>query len=269
MPRCADTTCKRWRLFGALQFNGSWYCSRACVEQAALAGLGDSEEGSRPQVRGRSLPPMKLGVLLRHSGAISEAQLDAALAVKTRTGLRIGEQLEQMGFAGSDSVLRALAAQAGVSYLSNFDVAKVKRAPGAMPPAMVRAIGLIPFEADEIGQRLKVISAAPLPRAAIRAMTKLTGWTIDAYLVKDAVFEAALDAYRPSEHAGMADDADLLQTLDAAAARVAERAERDRAVTMRHVAYDDYVWVRVEGAERVSDLLVGKETECRAACIAH
>ena len=268
MPRCADTACKRWRLFGALQFNGNWYCSRACVEQAALAGLGTTEDGVRPQTN-RSLSPMKLGALLRHAGAITETQLEAALIVKARTGLKIGEQLEQMGFAGSESVLRALASQAGVSYLSNFDIARVKRAPGSMPPAMVRALGLIPFEADEIGRRLHVISAAPLPRAAIRAMTKLTGWSIEVYLVKDALFEAALDAYQPSEQTEGVNDANLVPTLDAAAARVGERAQRDRAVTMKHVAYDDYVWVRVEGAERVSDLLVEKESQCQAACTAH
>jgi hypothetical protein len=251
-----------------LQLNGDFYCSRACVEQAALSGLSEVGEPIAAQGRPRSLPALKLGVLLRHAGVITDAQLEEALAVKVRTGLRIGEQLEQMGFAGADMVLRALAAQAGASYLSNFDVARVRRAPGALAPAMVRALGLIPFEADEIGQRLHVISAAPLPRAAIRAMTRLTGWTIDVYLVKDAVFDAALDAYQPTDQTTMASDADLLRTLDAAAARIGERAERDRAVTMRHVAYDDCVWVRVEGPERVSDWLV-KENECPAACTAH
>jgi hypothetical protein len=34
---------------------------------------------------------------------------------------------------------------------------------------------------------------------------------------------------------------------------------------MQHVAYDDYVWVRVEGSERVSDLLIAKEDQCQAA----
>jgi hypothetical protein len=231
------------------------------VEQAALAGLAASvDDAVASQGRTRSLPPPKLGVLLRHAGAITDAQLEAALAVKARTGLRIGEQLEQMGLVGADTVLRALATQAGVSYLSNFDVARVRRAPGILAPAMVRALGLVPFEADEIGARLHVIAAAPLPRAAIRAMTRLTGWTIEVYLVKDAVFEAALDAYHPTDRTTLASDGDLLRTLDAAAARVAERAERDRAVTMRHVAYDDYVWVRVEASARVTDLLIEKET---------
>jgi hypothetical protein len=270
MTRCADTTCRRWRLFGALQFNGSWYCSRACVEQAALAGLGEPEDGIRPPGVTRSLPPLKLGVLLRHAGVITESQLDAALAAAASSGLRIGEQLERMGFAAPEAVLRALATQAGVSYLANFDVARVTRAPGALPPAMVRALGLVPFETDAIGQRLHVISAAPVPRAAIRAITKLTGWNVEVYLVNDAAFMAALDAYEPAAPT-LERESYMVRTLDAAAARVAERAERDRAVTMRHVAYDDYVWVRVEGPERISDVLVGKEdsSRCQAAYTAH
>jgi hypothetical protein len=264
MTRCADIRCKRWRLFGALQFNGRWYCSRGCVEQAALAGLGAPENGVRRAGVTRSLPPLKLGVLLRHAGVITDAQLEAALTATALTGLRIGEQLEQLGFVSPEAVLRALATQAGVSYLSNFNVARVKRAPGTLPPAMVRALGLVPFEADVIGERLHVITAAPVPRSAIRAMTRLTGWNVEVYLVSDAVFEAAVDAYQPLEQAPVR-DAYLVQTLDAAAARVAERASLDRAVTMRHVAYDDYLWVRVEGSERVSDLLVNKEAACQVA----
>jgi len=84
----------------------------------------------------------------------------------------------------------------------------------------------------------------------------------------DAVFEAAIDAYEPVEQS-LVREAYMVRTLDAAAECVAERASRDRAVTMRHVAYDDRIWVRVEGSARVSDLLVEKERECQAAYIAH
>ena len=67
MPRCAEAGLRRWRLFGALQFNGAAYCSRACVEQAALAGLGEpATRATRPE-RVDALPPLKLGVLLRHA----------------------------------------------------------------------------------------------------------------------------------------------------------------------------------------------------------
>jgi hypothetical protein len=303
MPRCAETTCGRWRpdlsgvdryaataarRIGALQFNGSWYCSRACVEQAALSGLGEpadahpvtSENLTRAAGRagrGRALPPIKLGVLLRHAGAITQSQLEEALDVKARTGLKIGEQLEHMGFTDADAVLRALAAQAGVSYLATFDVARVTRAPVSLAPAMVRALGLVPFEADHASRRLHVISAAPLPRAAMRAMAKLTGWSLDVYLVRDSVFEAALDAYQPADDIEPAIEPTTVATLTAAAARIADRAQTDRAVTMRHASCDAYVWVRVEGAQHVSDVLVrqdpegfrGKGEGCQAELIAH
>jgi hypothetical protein len=262
MPRCADTTCRRWRLVGALQFNGTWFCSRPCVERAALAGLGELTVASRGRA---SLPPLKLGVLLRHAGVITEAQLDEALVAASSSGLRIGEQLEQMRCAGPETVLRALATQAGVSYLWNFDVSRVTNAPGGLPPSMVRALGLVPFETDAAGKRLHVITAAPLPRHAIRAMSKLTGWTLEVFLVRDAMFDAALDAYQPADQTAVLRDAGAVRTLGAAAARVADRAARDRAVTMRHVAYDQYVWVRFEGTVQVSDLLVAQEARCQAA----
>jgi hypothetical protein len=238
-----------------LHFNGDAYCSRACVEHAVLAGLGRAVPAPS---RSRVLPPPRLGVLLRHAGVLTDVQLTGALAAQSQTGLRLGEQLEQMGLAASDAVLRALATQAGVSYLSNFDVERVMRAPGALSPAMVRALGLVPFDMDAEGVRMKVISTAPLPRAAIRAMAKLTGWTIEAYLVTDTVFEAALDVYQPADQR-VSSETGTLRTLNAAAARVAERATRDRAVRVKHVAYDDYVWVRVEGTGQVSDLLVARE----------
>ena len=58
---------------GALQFNGLWYCSRACVEQAARAGL--NQDRTRARVS-NGLPPLKLGVLLRHAGVVTQAQLE-------------------------------------------------------------------------------------------------------------------------------------------------------------------------------------------------
>ena len=46
-----------------------------------------------------------------------------------------------------------------------------------MPADTVRALGLVPFELTMCAKRLRVVCAAPVPRAAMRALTKLTGWT--------------------------------------------------------------------------------------------
>jgi len=267
MPRCADTSCARWRpdlsalswaggIVGrcrAIRFNNGWYCSRTCVERAALRGLAQSAAISLAVT---PRPTHRLGVLLQRAGAISPEQLDVALAASASTGLRIGRQLERLGFVTPDIVLRALATQAGVSYLSTFDVSRVRPARMALPEAMVRVLGLLPFEIDAEKMHASVICRAPLPRAAMRAFARLTGLTPEAYLVTDHVYRAALAAYRPADNVKSLHTAPTLENIGAAAALVADTAVADRTVTMRHAAYDNRVWVRIEGMRRVSNLVV-------------
>ena len=131
-------------------------------------------------------------------------------------------------------MLRALAAQAGVSYLSTFDVTRVERAPVSMPASMVRALGLVPFEADDVQRKLSVVCAAPVPKAAMRALIRLTGWSPEIYLVTDRVFQEALDAYKPAQKHAKSHQAVTVENMSAAAALIAEVAANERAVTMRH-----------------------------------
>src|SRR5215831_4607407 len=119
MPRCADASCVRWRpslgVWGGVRLNGVWYCSRSCAAAAVRRGL------ESPPVVAESagaLPPLRIGALLRHQNAITATQLDEALAAQRKSGLRLGAQLQALGFVSSATLVRALAAQAGVSYLT-------------------------------------------------------------------------------------------------------------------------------------------------------
>ncbi len=284
MPRCADDRCGRWRpnlaalervagpsvrSIGALQFNGLWYCSRSCVEQAVRAGLTEERSPGRSL---SGLPPLKLGVLLRHAGAVTQPELDAALEATARTGLKIGQQLERLGYATAEEVLRALATQAGVKYLATFDVSRVERAPVPLPAATVRALGLVPFEADEVLKRLSVVCAAPVPRAAMRALVRLTGWAPEIFLVTDSVCQAALDAYRPAQETRRSHEALTMRSVSDAIAHIANMAAQARAVTMQHAECNTYRWVRVNAAQQISDLLVTgtqEERGCQAELTAH
>ena len=184
----------------------------------------------------------------------------------------IGQQLEQLGYTTSVDVLRALATQAGVSYFSTFDVARVERGPVSMPAATVRALGLIPCEADDVMRRLSVICAAPVPKAAARALTRLTGWVPEVYLVSDGMFRTALDVYKPAGGTQASHQTLTFESLGAAEAHVADVAANERAVTMRHADCNAYRWVRVQGPQRVSDLLVSsvrEERGCQAELTAH
>jgi hypothetical protein len=275
MPRCADPGCGRWRperlapkWASGIRFNSRWYCSRDCVEHAARAGLDVPAVPAAPVA---TLPPLRLGVLLRHMGAITEQQLASALEAQRKTGRKLGAELRARNIITAEQMLKALAAQANVSYLASFELTRVMRGPVWLSAQTVRALGLVPFELDEVSHRVRVACTAPVPRAAIRALLKLTGWTVDPYLVDDAVWMQALRVYRPAD-AGVQTRRETvsIRGVAAAAARVADAAVADRAITMRHAEYDRFTWVRVEGPHLVSDLLVtgAEEDACQVERIA-
>jgi hypothetical protein len=275
MPRCADLSCGRWRperlapkWAAGLRFNGEWYCSRECVEHAARVGL---DAPAVPAASAGSLPPLKVGVLLRHLGAVTEFQLDAALDAQRASGRRLGAELLHQGVVSADVLLKALAAQANVSYLPSFDVNRVMQGPSWLPAETVRALGLVPFEADEKQKKLRVLCAAPVSKSATRALVKLTGWTAEPYLVDDEVWENALALYRPLTARETEQSLEVLTVTgtDDAAARVADSALLDRSVTMRHASFGRHTWIRVEGPRQVSDLLIpAMEEPCLAERIA-
>jgi hypothetical protein len=199
------------------------------------------------------LPPLRIGALLRHQGAITQVQLDAALASQRRSGLRLGAELQRLGFVSSATLVRALAAQAGVSYLTSVDPARVRRAPGGLTADMVRALGLLPFEAQD--RRLHVICTAPLPRPALRALARLTGWTAEPYLVDDAVWERAFESYAPGD-AGDGHRSEVVHDMAAASAHVVAAVAAGRDAVVRYAGCGDFVWVRVESGARTQDVVI-------------
>ena len=273
MPKCAEVSCGRWRperlaprWASGIRLNGHWYCSRECVHTAARAGL---DVQAMPAAL-TAMRPLRLGVLLRHLHAVSETDLDTALESQRTSGLRIGAELLRAGRVRPDLLLRALAAQSNVSYLTSFDIARVTQGPSWLAVDTVHALGLVPFALDQAARVVRVVCLAPVPRAAVRAMHKLTGWTPEVYLVHDDVWERALAAYRPASGAE-APGVVTVGGIDAAASFVADTASADRSVTMSHAQWDRFTWIRVEGPRQVSHLLVpgAMEGTCQAAHTAH
>jgi hypothetical protein len=274
VPRCAEASCGRWRperlaprWAAGIRLNGDWYCSRECVRTAARLGLNTETA----PVTAPSLRCVRLGVLLRHRQAITQADLDAALDAQRDSGRRLGAELLRLQRVRGDQLLRALATQSNASYLTSFDLRRVKQGPAWLTAETVRALGLVPFDVDETGRRVHVICAAPVPRAAIQAMHRLTGWTPEVYLVHDDVWEEALREYAPKVTGQSELRVMTVGGIDAAASFVADTASVDRAVTMRHAQWDRFTWVRVEASTHVSNLLVPGVVEdtCQAAHTAH
>jgi hypothetical protein len=266
MPTCAEPTCGRWRLplggrFDAgLRMNGEWYCSPACVTEAVRREVLHPDEASDG---GRPMQPARLGAILRSMGAVTAEALGAALASQRESGRRLGAELRREAGVPAELVLRALAAQAGMSYLTTLDLSHVRRGPGGLAGHTVRALGVVPFEADAARHRLHVACAAPPPKAAFRALASLTGWQVEPYIVEDSVFDAALAAYpdgaAPHGRGRVEADADVV------ARHVAQLAEARRAVTVKRAACGGLVWLRVEDEAHADDLFLRKEEPCLVA----
>jgi hypothetical protein len=269
MARCAADDCNRWRpevlarSIAGVTVDDQWFCSQGCVERMATQLLLSARRwrGGIPVV-----PPPRLGALLRHRGLVHLSQLESALAAQRSTRLRLGTQLVAMGVVRSEDVLRALAEQAGVRYLTAVDPARVLDAPGGLPPDAVRALGLVPFGDVDKELRMKVACLAPVPRAALGALGRLVGCTPEPYLVADESWSALLAAYG-SRSRGVTRALVTATSVPDAAARIAAAAIGGRHTKVIEAYWDPYTWVRVQSSGVVHDVILSHATPQEAVCL--
>lgn len=277
--RCVHEACRRWspdlrflgRAVRGLWFDDGWYCSTACLEAEARARLEGAPE---PAIRaGRGQRTSRLGALLLHQRLIAPAALAHALDAQRASGLRLGEQLCRMGAVSRVDVLRALAAQAGVGYLASVEPAAVRLGPAGLSQEALRALGVVPIEADPEGRSLRVACPAPLPRLALAVLAELTGRIIDPLLVTDDDLVMLLKAYGTA----MPDapvNVTRTDSLGEAARRIAEAIRSGRARRMQPVRCEPWLWVRLEGESTREEIVlpaqaVRKERTWQAARIRH
>src|SRR5712672_3330633 len=148
MARCSAEGCQRWypdllvRSGAGTTIDSRWFCSEGCVETTTRRRLLDA----RPMASGiPTVPPVRLGVLLRHRGAVAPGDLELALSAQQQSGMKLGEQLALMGLVDAGAVVKALAEQAGVAYLTTVEPSMVRDAPGHLSQGAVRALGLVPI----------------------------------------------------------------------------------------------------------------------------
>lgn len=260
MARCARRACGRWRPGFLVQLGGlglclddAWYCSAQCLELAARERLLRTRPIVPPALP--TVGPPRLGGVLATQKRLSPAAIEKAASEQVRSGLRIGSQLVQLGLVSKFDVLRALAAQGGVGFLTTVDPARLTAAPGRLSRDVVRALGLVPFEADQKHEVLRVACTAPVPRASIAALRELTGAIIEPYLVADEQWPALVEAYGASPRAEAPSYA-ALPDVSAVAAHVARAARHSRGVQMFEARCDGHLWVRLEGGGRTEELWV-------------
>lgn len=263
MPRCTNDSCRTWRPDVAvrvahlgLRVDGDWFCSADCVADTAATRLSTI---SVPGDEVADAAPLRLGALLVHQGAISPTQLSAALRSQKESGLPLGRELQRLGYVDAVAVLRGLAAQAGTSYLSAVDTRCVRHAPAGLCADEVRAMGIVPIRTVESERMAVVACVAPVPKAALRAMHRVTGYTAVPYLVSEHDFDqlaAAYGADASTSGEAVAVRALTVDTIHAAAERIAATARDEGSVRVAQAYVEPFTWVRVAGPHRVEALFV-------------
>jgi hypothetical protein len=258
MRVCARNGCGRRHLAflpgrsAGVTLDGEWYCSPACVEQITrdrLIALAPARVVAREDAL-----RMRLGGWLRHTGVLTEDQLSLAVAMQAKTGMKLGEQVLALGLASPDAVLRALALQAGVPYLSRLSLATVRRGPGGLSPNAVRALSIVPF-AEPTDGVIKVACLAPLPRLALAAFRRITSFIPEPHLVADDRWSALVEAYGADAESVTTSTFHETQDLAEAAATIARAATDGRAARLTELRCDPYTWVRVFVPNGVHDVV--------------
>lgn len=266
MARCASEPCTTWRpgvLAGlsGVTIDDKWFCSHACVERMVHRLVADPAPSTDVEVT--SAPHLRLGVLLRHHGALSADQLHQALEQQQKSGLRLGAQARALFNIDPALVLKALAAQAGTRYLTTIDPVLVHDAPGGLPREAVSALGLVPFSQPDAAGVVRVASKAPIHWDAVRALRQLAGWTPEPFLVDDDTWHALLASYgagRRTTSAPTASSAVLASGPREAASQIVSLVTTTRRARLAEAHWDPYTWVRVEGASTVQDVLFSRGT---------
>jgi hypothetical protein len=260
VAHCARHDCQRWlpdalASFGrfGIFIDQHWYCSTLCVEEAV-------------RQRVRDLPPVepafvqswrrtKLGLLLTQQMGLSRANIDLALGAQEGAGLPMGQRLRRQGLVSTDELLRALATQAGVRYLTAVNPRIVAHRPGELSPDIVRALGIVPIAADATKRQMQVACTAPIPGLAVRALTKLTEWAVEPLLVSDESLPHLIEVYGTKWARRTAVSGAVCDVLGGPA-QVARFAKSRRIVRMLHERCDPYVWVRLDAAGATADVLM-------------
>jgi type IV pilus assembly protein PilB len=131
----------------------------------------------------------RLGEILVQNGAITQNQLDQALAEQAARRLPIGKVLLKLGFISDETMRQALSEQLGVPFI-DLDACTVDRTLArVVNRTYARRYSLIPVA--RVGQTLTVAMDDPTAKPVVDELTRLTGFTITVVTASSAAIERA------------------------------------------------------------------------------
>ena len=151
------------------------------------------------------LKPKKLGEILLARGAVTEEDLEKALAEQGQTKAFLGQILLRRGVIKKRDLAEALEDQLGVPSVELSDLDIPSDMATYLPESIVRSYRVVPFSVDN--NVMSVAMADPLNLTAIESMRLVTGMEVrtffaaeeDVVLTTNQLFDGRVAAYKAIE----------------------------------------------------------------------
>jgi len=146
----------------------------------------------------RVLGRKNIGTYLLLAGAITRSQLNDALELAQRTGVRLGRALVNRGYVTQEQLYQFLAEQANLPLFDLNSTEFQDRIVRLVDPETARAFGILPLAADRKLVTLAMVD--PLSTEALEIVAERTGRPIRPVLVTERDMEAALERIYRTEY---------------------------------------------------------------------
>ena len=141
--------------------------------------------------RAEDLRGLPLGTILFRQGLVEQQDLEEALGAGMETGERLGEVLIRRDLVTQDDIGRGLAAQQGLAFLHESELALDAEIASLLPAEEARALGAVAVRNE--GDTVLVVTPDPSARQRERLETRLERRVTEA-VVSRGVFDRLVEA---------------------------------------------------------------------------
>jgi hypothetical protein len=223
--------------------HGRRYCGADCLHQALLDLIAQTRPARRrATIVSHRIP---LGLVLLSRQQLSTEQLRLALEAQRKAGSgKIGEWLQQFGFATELDITAALARQWGCPLLRSEAANLLVDHCPAIPLPLLESFQMIPVEPVEAKHSLLVAFSGGIDHTALYAIERMLGYRTESCLVTASTLRQgllALAGIRVSDDVvfDRVEDSECAQIIGSYAARLAAR-------EIRLARCGKHLWARFE-----------------------
>ncbi|MBI5779198.1 MAG: hypothetical protein HZA49_07050 [Planctomycetes bacterium] len=154
---------------------------------------------------------LKLGDILVEAKLLTNEQLKTALDYQRKTGLKLGEVLEKLGFVSEDEILACLANQQSMEIVNLKNIIVPNALVKKIPLQLIEKYNIIPIGIK--GETLTIATSDPTDYEAVEQVQLLTDLKVDMVLATTTEIKASIrDVFQPAHQKAKEKD-DILQEL--------------------------------------------------------